>query len=118
MQYSEYPHEHYVVDGVGPGSNFVGDLERWNWRWLLVGTALNPAYDLGLASFFNDSQRRLMTLPPAEALGHLVTFMPDDITDEVWNRVDDYTTRLFKLPATPLVKSREGNVIIGNFGKK
>ena len=114
MQYSEYPHEHYLTAGVGPGSEYVGDLERWNWRWLFAGTEINSPFDLGVSKFFNDEQRRLMQLPPLEALEHIQTFLPDDVTGEVLKRGAEAHARL----SPQKVTAREDNVIFGNFGKR
>lgn len=114
MRYSEFPHEHYLKDGKGPGAGFVGDLERWNWRYLVKGVVPAPAYDIGLTAHFGNEQIRLMRLPPLEALVKIKIAIPELATDEIMARATEAQTRLF----APLVASREDNVITVNFGRK
>lgn len=114
MHYSEHPHEHYLKAGKGPGAVFVGDLERWNWRYLIKGLALASAYDNALKINFGAEQGRLMGLPPVEALARLKVVLPDLITEEVEARGIEAQARLFP----PLVASRDENVIFVNFGRK
>jgi hypothetical protein len=118
MRYSEHPHEYYLTNGVGPGSVFLGDVEMWNWLYLLRGLITTPIYDISLKENFNDSQRELMTLPPIEALEALADRfaenLPDRITPEIWARAEEAQARLFP----PTVMRREDNVIHANFRRK
>jgi hypothetical protein len=98
----------------GPGSAYVGDEERWNWRWLLIGVEVNDAFDAGVLAFFNDQQRELMRQPPMDVIDMMLGFMPDSVTDAVLKRAAEAHVRLFP----PKIAAREGNVITGNFGKR
>ena len=113
MRYSPEPHEHYIVDGVGPGANFLGDMEKWNWRWTKMGTVPCQSIDGAINLHFNDSQRYLMTLPPAEALLWLEQHVPSMVDDVTRERLIDAQTRLFP----PLIVKRDGNIIFATFKK-
>lgn len=114
MHYSEHPHEHYIKAGKGPGAVFLGDLERWNWRYLIKGLALASAYDNALVTNFGAEQRRLMGLPPVEAMNRLNVALPDLFTEEAVARCIEAQARLFP----PLIANRDENVIFVNFGRK
>lgn len=111
MRYSEFPHEYYLTQGTGPGAGFLGDLERWNWRWALQGTTLNASFDDALSAYFNEAQRRLMRMEPAVALISLEAIVPSQITEAVRARLGEAQARLFG----PRVVAQDGNVIRVNF---
>lgn len=114
MLYSEYPHEHYIKNGKGPGAKFLGDLERWNWRYFMFGLKPDDDADTGIVSFFNEHQRAMMQEPPAEALVWLEEVIPERVTEEIRARMLEAQTRLYP----PKIKAREGNIITANFGAR
>lgn len=114
MRYSEFPHEHYIKDGKGPGSAFVGDPERWNWRYALFGTVIDDDVDAGIVSFFNEHQRAAMAQTPEEVLEWFEEVLPERVTDAVRARLTEAQARLYP----PKISAREGNVITANFGAK
>lgn len=112
MQYSEYPHSHYINNGKGPGANYLGDMEMWNWRWLLIGDAPNTGFDEGVAMFFNDEQREMMQAPPMVAANALASILDADrITDQFWDRASAAEARL----RAPRISSVKDNIIHANF---
>ncbi len=115
MRYSERPHEDYVGKQGGPGACFLGDLEMWNWRYLLEGTEQNNAYDESLKKHFNEHQRDLMVLPPLEAVAILAERFAengcDRITKDVWVRAESAQARLFP----PKVSHKQDNIVFANF---
>lgn len=111
MQYSEHPHLYYISGCEGPGAIFVGDVERWNWRWLLHGTKVDPDKDLALLTFFNENQRELMKLEPIKAAEILDTYLPRDLMPGVWERATEAQDRLYP----PVVATVRNNVIHVNF---
>lgn len=116
MRYSPNPHSLYCIgDGPGPGHAFIGDVEMWNWRWLMIGEGLNEAFDEALAANFNSSQRRLMEKPPAEALETLEEVVPTLINDEIRHRAWDAQRRIDQIGKAHAVK-QDGNVYRVNFG--
>jgi hypothetical protein len=114
MYYSEKPHVFYATDTIGPGAIFLGDRERWNWRWLIIGEELNQAFDNALVAFFNDEQRRLMQQPPIVAITRLKEVLPAVVTREAEDRATEAQLRLFPIS----VAFRDGNVVFGNFGRR
>jgi len=115
MQYSEFPHESYLdQDGKGPGAAFAGDIEKWNWRYLLRGTEVDDNFDYGLEHIFNDAQRSLMQREPLEAAEALDTFIDKKVMEGVWQRAQEAHDRLFP----PLIASIKDNVIHANFRRK
>lgn len=113
MHYSEFPHSYYVGDGSGPGTLFVGDLEKWNWRWVFRGDALDTHYDMGLNAYFNEQQRSTMQMHPSQALAALEFCMPDQVTDAVRRRLQEAQHRW----DGPMILARNANVITANFGR-
>ena len=114
MHYSEFPHAHYVKDGVGPGAVFLGDQERWNWRYLMKGLEINDFYDKSLLKHFGEGQYEAMQETPEEAIEYLMECFPERITDAILTRAAEAQRRLFP----PKILCRDENVIYPNFGKK
>jgi hypothetical protein len=114
MHYSEFPHAHYVKDGVGPGAVFLGDQERWNWRYLIKGLEINDFYDKALLKHFDESQYEAVQDTPEMAIEFIIECLPDRLTDDVLMRATEAQRRLFP----PKVLFRDANVIYPNFGQK
>lgn len=112
MRYSPKPHVAYLQDGKGPGALFLGDLERWNWRWLVRGEAIDVDFDQALVAYFNDSQRRIMQMEPTSALEFLVKHLPTVVTAEVRSRAEQAQAWL----DSPSLES-DGNVVFAKFGR-
>lgn len=114
MLYSEYPHEHYINNGVGPGAIFLGNTEMWNWRYVCAGTVIDPFVDQAIATYFNSALRDVMRMPPAEALEYLTQVMAIALTEDQIQRLEEAQDRLYP----PIVASVRGNVVHANFGAK
>ena len=114
MRYSEHPHEHYLKNGKGPGEAFVGDLERWNWRYLNKGTAPAAGFDVGVTKHFNEAMRAMMRLTPVDAMETIEIHLPGHITDEIRARMME--AQMFWFP--PRILDRVDNVIFANFKRR
>lgn len=112
--FSPRPHEHYVMDGVGPGAAFLGDTEMWNWRWLRVGEVDNAAVDSAIIGHFNNALRDAMTKTPAEVYLWMQQCLPSLFSEAVQERLIDAQTRLYP----PVIAKRDGNLIFANFGRR
>lgn len=114
MRYSEYPHLSYLdKERNGPGALFLGDTERWNWRYAMIGTEINHDFDKALMSYFNETQRNLMKREPVEALDFLSSTIPSSVTDVVRRRMVE-AQRRFDVGRILEVKE---NVIRVSFGR-
>jgi len=108
IRYSEFPHVFYLdKSGNGPGALFLGDLERWNWRYTLIGTVENYKFDEALQCYFNDAQRKLMRMDPLSVLSFLVNSMPSLVNDGVKERLLESQARF----VNGRVAAVDGNVI-------
>ena len=114
MRYSPEPHAHYIKDGVGPGALFLGDLEKWNWRWTRLGDVPCQAMDGAINLYFNEAQRELMREPPGDVLLWMAARTPDLLDELTKERLIDAQTRLFP----PLIVRRDGNIIFASFSRK
>lgn len=114
MRYSPEPHTHYVKNGTGPGAVFLGDVEKWNWRWTRMGTEPCPAIDNAINVHFNESQRYLMRQAPGDVLVWMESFTPEFVDEFTRERLIDAQTRLFP----PLIVRRDGNIVFASFGHK
>jgi hypothetical protein len=106
FRYSPEPVEFYR----GRISNKVlDDLQMWNWRYMEKGDAKNGPVDVALAQHFGDAQRRIMLLPPLEALEwYEGVFQKTDTGMQA--RMKEAHVRLCSL-----VTDRYENVLVGNF---
>lgn len=93
---------------------FADDIQMQNWLWLLKGDGPHEVYAEVLAKHFNDAQRRVMDMTPADAMIWFQYALPDAVTEDFVARVQDAQARLFP----PMIASRDGNVIRANFGRK
>lgn len=108
MRYSEFPHVFYLdKSGNGPGALFLGDLERWNWRYALIGTTEDYKFDEALQCYFSDAQRTLMRMDPLSALNFLEVSMPSLVNDGVKERLLESQERFVNGRITAV----DGNVI-------
>lgn len=111
MQYSELPHASYIENGIGPGALFLGDEERWNWRYSFMGTKINEGYDHGVVTYFNDAQREIMRQTPAFALTLLKSVLTQAVTPEVEQRLLEAQARLFPQPKAVVYDFKSGRKI-------
>jgi hypothetical protein len=128
MRYSELPPEAYVKEveavkgfglvNIGPGASLIGDVEKWNWRYLIAGLRPDPVLDLCVDRHFHEWQRELMRLPPMEAIERMADqeWSEGDVyflDETAFRRAEEAQVRLF-----PKATCRENNVIHANFRKK
>lgn len=113
MIYSPHPHRSYLdAEGQGPGARYLGDNERWNWRYAVIGTEVNEDFDQALVAYFNDAQRKLMQQEPALALEFFRSHLPTLHTPAMVERLT--TAQAAVVAGT--VQSVVGNVINVKFG--
>ncbi len=93
------------------GINLQGDLQRWNWRWMMHGDKPDIFVDNALLVHFNEVQRLVMTWIPERAIEWATTTLPNRVTPQIVARMQEAQQRLFP----PVITYRSENVVAVNF---